>query len=131
MLFKLGNFDFTGERELALARYSSSTYAQSPVRDNVRENVRRSWSAKGVGEHLGSGNAKKTSMRELQNGVFDAIAGKGTCGTIYVGRGSRAYELIGRWAPESLVSWMMPSRVNPIVDEAGDPSTDWEKVDRA
>ena len=45
-------------------------------------------------------------LRELHNGVFDAIVG-GRGGTVFVGNGSWAYNLVGRWMPRGLVMRMM------------------------
>jgi hypothetical protein len=52
---------------------------------------------------------KGSSLRELNNAVFDAmIWGKG--GVVRVGMGSRVYGFVGRWVPRGLVGWMMGVR---------------------
>ena len=49
-----------------------------------------------------------TSLRKLHNAVFDVVERRyGIGGTTFVGRGARTYDLVGRWAPDGLVSWMM------------------------
>lgn len=74
-------------------------------------------------------------LRELQNGIFDAmVRGKGRNGTIYVGRGARSYDLVGKWIPDGIVGWMMgAAKVNGVetVEKEGSiaASTEWEKVD--
>ena len=61
----------------------------------------------GNGDRLGIG--KGSSLRELNNAVFDAmVRGKG--GVIRVGMGSRVYGFVGRWVPRGLVGWMMGVR---------------------
>ncbi|KAF8865278.1 DUF1776-domain-containing protein [Acephala macrosclerotiorum] len=52
---------------------------------------------------------KGSSLRELNNAVFDAMV-SGRAGTVRVGMGSRAYGFVGRWVPRSLVGWMMGVR---------------------
>lgn len=65
---------------------------------------------------------------ELHNAVFDAIKrGKGTGGTIFVGRGSRLYDLVAKWIPDGVVGWMMGARQGSW---AGNCSASWEKVER-
>jgi NAD(P)-dependent dehydrogenase (short-subunit alcohol dehydrogenase family) len=52
---------------------------------------------------------KGSSLRELNNAVFDAmVRGKG--GVVRVGMGSRVYGFVGRWVPSGLVGWMMGVR---------------------
>ncbi|EKD18190.1 uncharacterized protein L3040_007640 [Drepanopeziza brunnea f. sp. 'multigermtubi'] len=52
---------------------------------------------------------KGSSLRELNNAVFDAmIYGKG--GVVRVGVGSSLYGFVGAWVPRGLVGWMMGVR---------------------
>ncbi len=52
---------------------------------------------------------KGSSLRELNNAVFDAmVRGKG--GVVRVGMGSSLYGFVGRWVPGGLVGWMMGVR---------------------
>lgn len=56
-----------------------------------------------------AGGAKGSSLRELHLEVFDAIVGKRT-GTVFVGKGSRVYDIVGQWVPEGMVGWMLGLR---------------------
>lgn len=50
-------------------------------------------------------------LRELHNCVFDVITReKGRGGTVFVGRGSWMYHMVGRWAPRGVVGWMLGLR---------------------
>ena len=77
-----------------------------------------------------------SSLRELHNGVFDAIVrGKGRNGTMFLGRGSRTYDLVGKWVPNSVVGWMMgmSRRKAPMLKRnksgsSSEGSVEWEKV---
>ncbi len=63
-------------------------------------------------------NVKGSSLRELQNGVFDAIVReKGKGGTVFVGSGSWMYDFVGRWVPGGVVGWMLGAR-SKRVEEA-------------
>ncbi|SPJ75628.1 uncharacterized protein FTOL_05359 [Fusarium torulosum] len=53
---------------------------------------------------------KGSSLRRLHNSVFDVIDGSVTADTVRVGLGASVYGFVGRWAPRSLVSWMMGIR---------------------
>lgn len=53
---------------------------------------------------------KGSSLRHLHNAVFDVIDGSLTSDTVRVGLGAGVYGFVGRWAPRSLVSWMMGIR---------------------
>ncbi|KAL9125808.1 MAG: hypothetical protein Q9217_005039 [Psora testacea] len=85
---------------------------------------------------LGEKTYKGSPLRELHNGIFDAIVrGKGRGGTIFVGRGSRTYDLVGRWVPPNIVEWMLGrNRSNePVLPRtrSGDSlegSVEWEKL---
>ena len=65
---------------------------------------------KGCGGSTGGfGIGKGSSLRELNDAVFDAmVRGKG--GVVRVGMGSRVYGFVGRWVPRGLVGWMMGVR---------------------
>ena len=77
----------------------------------VAESTRQRLESKGVVERRVIG----TSSRELHNSIFDAIVrGKGGNGTIFVGRGARTYDLVGKWIPNGIVGWMLRSKqTNP------------------
>ncbi|KAG8409069.1 hypothetical protein J3458_020070 [Metarhizium acridum] len=53
---------------------------------------------------------KGSSLRRLHNAVFDVMDGTITGDTVRIGLGSSVYGFVGRWAPRSLVSWMMGIR---------------------
>ena len=78
---------------------------------------------------------KGQSLRELHNALFDAIVrGKGRNGTIFVGRGARSYDLVGKWVPDEIVGWMMGAAKTSgleMREKKGsvEGSTEWEKVD--
>ena len=85
-------------------------------------------------EQKGLEKPKGQSLRELNNGVFDAMMrGKGRNGTIFVGRGARSYDLVGKWVPDGIVGWMIgAANVNGVesAEKEGSiaGSTEWEKV---
>lgn len=53
---------------------------------------------------------KGSSLRRLHNAVFDVMDGSLTGDSVRVGLGSSVYGFVGRWAPRSLVSWIMGIR---------------------
>ena len=53
--------------------------------------------------------SKGSSLRELNNAVFDAMV-RGNGGVVRVGMGSHVYGFVGRWVPCGLVRWMMGVR---------------------
>lgn len=121
--FRLGHFDcgptLSDNQQLVPSQYSSRA-----------EFARRRLEQKGVEKPM-----KGQSLRELHNGIFDAmVRGKGRNGTIFVGRGARSYDLVGRWIPDGIVGLMMgAARVNGVetAEKEGsvEGSTEWEKVD--
>ena len=80
-------------------------------------------------------HVKGTSLRELHKGVFDAIVrGKGRNGTVFVGQGSRTYDLVGKCIPAGIVSWMMGDGKAPLLDSSKHQNSaaktaEWEKVE--
>ncbi|RFU32743.1 hypothetical protein B7463_g3623, partial [Scytalidium lignicola] len=64
-------------------------------------------STKGCGSV--GGMSKGSSLRELNNAVFDAMV-KSKGGVIRVGQGSKLYGFIGNWVPRGLVGWMLGLR---------------------
>ena len=135
---KMGSFDY-GSDAMGAAEERNASQSQIVPRSEIMawNPLRR---ARYVREQLGlrPKESKGTSLRQLHHSVFDAIMrGKGENGTIFVGNGSRMYHLIGQWAPEGLVGWMMGSGrttettgVDEVVkgSEAGNSSDGWEDV---
>lgn len=121
--FRLGHFDFgptfSDNQQLVPSQYSSRA-----------EFARRRLEQKGVEKPM-----KGQSLRELHNEIFDAmVRGKGRNGTIFVGRGARSYDLVGKWAPDGIVGWMLgPGKTNTVEtaekDGSVEGSIEWEKVD--
>lgn len=101
---KLGHFNY----ETAQANHQQLVISQSSSRADAAE---RRVKQLGVMKHA----VKGSSLRLLQNGVFDAIVrGKGRNGTIFVGQGSRVYDLVGRWIPAGVIGWMLGQNPVPI-----------------
>lgn len=123
--FRLGHFDYgatlSSNQQLVPSQYSLRA-----------EFARRRLEQKGVEKSV-----RGQSLRELHNGLFDAMMrGKGRNGTIFVGRGARSYDLVGKWVPDGIVGWMIgAAKQNGVdaVDKEGsiEGSVEWEKVDDA
>ncbi|KAL9129445.1 MAG: hypothetical protein Q9175_007295 [Cornicularia normoerica] len=121
--FSLGHFDcgptLSDSQQLVPSQYSPRA-----------EFARRRLEQKGVEKPV-----KGQSLRELHNALFDAIVrGKGRNGTIFVGRGARSYDLVGKWVPDEIVGWMMGAAKTSgleMREKKGsvEGSTEWEKVD--
>ena len=85
---------------------------------------------------LGEKMARGSPLRELHNDVFDVIVrSKAKQGTVFVGRGSRIYHIVGNWVPIGIVGWIMGSnrQRSPMLMRAKsgdsvDGSAEWEKV---
>ncbi|MCJ1479011.1 hypothetical protein MMC13_007695 [Lambiella insularis] len=114
-----------------VARYRSTRYGSPSPTPNPEPTSILAW------EHARATQEREraVALRELHNGVFDAVVGKRR-GTLYVGRGSWAYDLVGRWVPGGMVGWMMRRRgVGGWGDGAGagweklGGSTEWERVE--
>lgn len=124
--FQLGQFDYglwveDDRQQLVLSQHFSVAEAtrQKPEKKDLPKQP-----------------AKGTSLRELHNDVFDAIVrGKGENGTIFVGRGSRTYDLVGKWAPAGIVGWMMGAGKTDdhkpaleVAEHEGSSEGGWDKV---
>lgn len=54
---------------------------------------------------------KGSPLRELHICVFDVmVQGRGRGGTVFVGSGARAYDMVGKRVPSGVVGWMMGLR---------------------
>ena len=53
---------------------------------------------------------KGSSLRHLHNTVFDVMDGSISSSTVRVGLGASVFGFVGRWAPRTLVSWLMGIR---------------------
>ena len=80
---------------------------------------------------------RATPLRRLHDDVFDALVAKRPSRTWYVGRGSLAYDIVGRWVPAGIVGWMMGAKQKPrVVQEVTEDlqgsqgSLTWEKVEQ-
>jgi len=68
----------------------------------------------------GMGVGKGSSLRELNDAIFDAMVEKRKGGAVRVGMGRRVYGVVGGWVPRGLVGWMMGvRRVGGRVSEFG------------
>lgn len=101
------------------------------------EQVERSLVPRGYTEMLGEAakqgdtgaariNSKGSSLRELHNSLFDVIVrGKASGGTVFVGRGSRVYELVSKWVPAGVVAWMLGIRKPQLWNEKVSKDENW------
>lgn len=77
---------------------------------------------------------KGSSLRELHNGVFDALTVARPRNVWHVGNGSLVYDVVGKWVPAGVVGWMLGIRSLRREDggggeDGGEASVEWEKVD--
>lgn len=114
--------------------------------DSGNEQVERSLVPRGYTDALGGEaatqgdtgaariNSKGSSLRELHNSLFDVIArGKASGGTVFVGRGSRVYEVISKLVPAGVVAWMLGIRKSQQWNErvSKDENGGWEQMEKA
>jgi NAD(P)-dependent dehydrogenase (short-subunit alcohol dehydrogenase family) len=133
--FHLGTFDLTnvGPKHHLQTRARGSPHAwpattRALYATNFENQTR-------VAENRGLLNHNGSSLRELHNGVFDALMQKRPRKVWRVGRGSVTYDLVGNWVPSGIVGWMMGlQRVS--LDTASKPKLEdsvqlqsWEKID--
>lgn len=101
--FKLGTFDYgheTVDRALVLRAASDRIGSDDEKKLGGADPVAPSHEV-----------FKGSPLRELHNSVFDAIArGNGRGGTVFVGQGSRTYDLVSRWVPGGLIGWILGFR---------------------
>ena len=136
--FRLGTFDYPGLAPSGRSLIPIREYNGSSMRgeENLREESARGKYAR-EDATASSRNIKGSPLRELHFGVFDAIVGdRGRGGTIFVGKGSRAYDYISRFVPETIIGWMTHGVLLPSMlgrDEDGGSnlsgSTEWGKLE--
>jgi hypothetical protein len=114
---KLGNFDY-GPLMTAMERQLVARRPEQRSRAAEEEEKRR-----------------RHSLRELHNCVFDVITReRGRDGTVFVGRGSWMYHMVGRWAPRGVVGWMLGLRQRGDARSARGEGTmetgsqEWEEI---
>lgn len=111
--FKLGTFDY-GHDTVDRALILRAAYDRMPDTDVKKK-------ADGAGPPVAPNqevSSKGSPLWELHNSVFDAIArgnngngnGRGRGGTVFVGQGSRTYDLVSRWVPPDLIGWILGFR---------------------
>jgi hypothetical protein len=134
---KLGGFDYHNsfQSPTQIATFSTTRYGnQSPDGKDHGNNGHsktppRSTSVDTLKSYvsLSTGFRKGSPLRELHNSVFDAVVGRRR-GTIFVGKGSRMYDFVGRWMPASLVGWMLGRRPR-YGGRWEERSGEWEQVE--
>ena len=128
------NCDSTQER-LGLQRNVGSevltwpAFARRAFASNfLAQMARRNGSVLAAGE----GRAQRSSMRYVNNAVFDSLTQRRPWPLQRVGQGSLLYALVGALAPAHLISWMTGIQSTPVEvsrEERGTlDSPGWEKV---
>lgn len=137
--FRLGTFDYPGLAPTGRSLVPIREYYGGTIRGEatIREESARGRYAREDATANVRNNIKGSSLRELHFGVFDAIVGdRGRGGNIFVGKGSRAYDYISRFVPETIIGWMTQSVLLPSMlgrnDDGGSSlsgSTEWDKLE--
>ena len=112
---QLGTFDFSGfvpQRVAAASNTSGNPQDTLAWPDGARHVYGRNFVAQTSSAIAGGRirGLKGSSLRRLHNAVFDVMDGSLGGDTVRVGLGSSVYGFVGRWAPRSVVSWMMGIR---------------------
>ncbi|KAG5922833.1 hypothetical protein E4U53_003650 [Claviceps sorghi] len=115
---QLGTFDFSGFVPTRMATSQQSLMRAGNCElpqvwpDGARHVYARNYIAQ-TSSAISGGRLrglKGSSLRRLNNAVFDVMDGSITADSVRVGLGSSVYGFVGRWAPRSLISWMMGIR---------------------
>lgn len=130
--FQLGTFDLSnvGPKHHLQPRTRSPTAWPATTRKLYGENFvnqTRAANQHGLLDNTGS------SLRELNNALFDALVQKHPRKVWRIGRGSVAYDLVGTWLPSGLVGWMMGLR-RVSLETTSKPKLEdsvqaWEKIE--
>ncbi|RDA89107.1 hypothetical protein CP532_2285 [Ophiocordyceps camponoti-leonardi (nom. inval.)] len=112
---QLGTFDFSGFSATGRSRVSLAPGTPHDTLvwpDGARHVYGRNFVAQTTSAVSGGRirDFKPSSLRCLHTTVFDVIDGSITSSSVRVGLGAGIYGFVGRWAPRSLVSWMMGIR---------------------
>lgn len=128
---QLGTFDFSG---FVPSRHHT-TSAGNPSEplvwpDDVRQAYGRNFVAQTTSAISGARirGLKGSSLKRLHTSVFDVVDGSITMHTVRIGLGASVYGFVGRWAPRTLVSWLMGIRKVEEIGKWKNPDTEEEKA---
>lgn len=109
---QLGTFDFSGFVPTRQSLVAGNPQETLTWPDGARHVYGRNFVAQTSSAISGARirGFKGSSLRRLHNSVFDVLDGSITADTVRVGLGASVYGFVGRWAPRSLVSWIMGIR---------------------
>jgi NAD(P)-dependent dehydrogenase (short-subunit alcohol dehydrogenase family) len=133
--FHLGTFDYShvGPKHHLQTRASASAHVWPATTRALYARNFESQTRAGPGRGFLEAENSGSSLRELHNGVFDALTQQRPRSVWRVGRGSVTYDLVGSWVPEGLVRWMMGLRRVSLNTSASpeleDSTQSWEKVE--
>lgn len=136
---QLGTFDYSsesGERSLITTR--EKMMKPEDLLDTESAPA-RSWDAaftfkypnpRDMVARMSNARVSGSPLRVLHDGVFDVMKRrKGAGGTVFLGRGSRMYDLVSRWVPDGIVGWMLGVSRSGVVD-LGKGTWERESLDR-
>ncbi|CEJ88822.1 Putative DUF1776 family protein [[Torrubiella] hemipterigena] len=132
---QLGTFDFSGFVPSRHHTTSAGNPSETLVwPDDARHAYGRNFVAQTSSAISGARirGFKGSSLKRLHNSVFDVIDGSITTDTVRIGLGASVYGFVGRWAPRTLVSWLMGIRrvdelsawKNPVTEESSASQSD-------
>ncbi|MCJ1397034.1 hypothetical protein MMC11_000226 [Xylographa trunciseda] len=127
---KLGDLSLSNPSRKKLALYRSQRYDSSSSGLRTPSPAEQASIEK---ERAAEARAQAIELRQLHNGVFDAVVGART-GTVFVGRGSWAYDFVGMWVPGGMVGWMLRRKESKRPGDEGPEGTlagsaEWERVE--
>lgn len=132
---QLGTFDFSGFVPSRHHTTSAGNPSETLVwPDDARHAYGRNFVAQTSSAISGARirGFKGSSLKRLHNSVFDVIDGSIITDTVRIGLGASVYGFVGRWAPRTLVAWLMGIRrvdelsawKNPVVEESAASQSD-------
>ncbi|KAH5040181.1 hypothetical protein HBI55_091680 [Parastagonospora nodorum] len=128
--FHLGTFDYShvGPKHHLQTRAAGSPHAWPATTRTLYARNFETQTRAGL-----NADSSGSPLRELHNAVFDALVQRRPKSVWRVGRGSVAYDLVGKWVPDSLVGWMMGLRRVSLdthtAPKLEDSVQSWEKVE--
>ena len=135
--FHLGTFDYShvGPKHHLQTRARNSPHAWPATTRALYARNFENQTHTGQNRGILNADSSGSSMRELQNTVFDALTQRRPRSVWRVGRGSVTYDLVGSWVPDGLVGYMMGLRRVSLetcsAPKLEDSVQSWEKVEAA